>query len=76
MSAGRYKIFLPLLSSVVLRNYALFWISMHINVVESWLRLHHRVIKRNAEFIGNVEATPARTVAKACLWINYLLSRL
>jgi len=31
---------------------------MHINVVESWLHLHRRVIKQNVEFIGNIEATP------------------
>jgi len=74
MSYWRYETFLPLLPSFVRRNYALFWISMNIYVVESWLHLHRRVIKQNVEFIGNVEATPWRTVAKACLWINYLLS--
>jgi len=76
MSDRRYETFLPLLSSFALRNYALNWISMCINVVESWLHSLRRVINHNVEFIGNVEATPRRTVAKACLWINYLLSRL
>jgi len=76
MSDGRYETFLPLLSSFVLRNYALCWISMHISAVESWLHSHRRVIKQNVGFIGNVEATTGRTVAKACLWINCLLSRL
>jgi hypothetical protein len=63
----RYETFLPLLSSFVLRNCTLFWISMHINVVDSWLNLHLRAVKQNVEIIGNAASTSGMTVPKACV---------